>query len=488
MVCFYLFSIDKVGEIYLGKSKEAIYSIKKDFLKDTVNNLISEIDMKRTTKSLYVERFVNRTFGVINMKMELTDSEFSDFFISFFKDNPDYKSITAVLWDDTEKKAVYDPQNISGATWGDTVYRNSNTFTSYHISSHGNYRFLLGVTKAYTENLVKEDISKTIKGVQFAGNSYIWINEILDYKGGTNYAICRVYPDMPENEGKYFSTEAPDVEGKFPYRMELNGINRDGELFFTYSLNNPEEDRESGRLAYSKLYKDYNWVIGMGIYLDDLNPYMDQINRESGEMVSRLTFLLVLLLVFILAIGLSSISLIENLYHWHSKRLMESEMNVDSLTGAGTRRSGAKDLKDAFDKYKRLGISPGIMMCDLDHFKSINDKYGHPAGDLVLVEFVKELKGFLRSSDKIIRWGGDEFIIILYGLKEKAAIDFGDKFLAKVSDLKVRDLNEELDITVSVGISFFKDTDEDYNEAVNRADEALYQSKDKGRNQASIIK
>ncbi len=488
MVCFYLFSIDKVGEIYIGKSKDAIYSIKKDFLKDTVNNLVSEIDMKRTSKSLYVEKFVNRTFAVINLKMDLSDKEFGDFFVGFFMDNPDYKSITAVLWDETEKKAVYDPKNISGATWEDTVNKNSNAFTSYQISRKGTYRFLIGVTKEYTDDLVKEDISKAIKGIQFAGNSYIWINEILDYRGGQNYAIGRIYPDMPENEGKYFSTDNSDIIGSFPYLSELEGINRDGELFLTYSLNDDEKGKQSQRLAYSKLYKDYNWVISMGIYLDDLNPYLDQINRESGEMVSRLTFLLVLLLVLILAIGLSSISMIENLYHWKSKHLMESELNVDSLTGAGTRRSGEKDLRDAFNKYKKLGTGPVIMMCDLDHFKNINDKHGHAAGDLVLVEFVNVTRDFLRSSDKIIRWGGDEFIIILFGMKEKAAVDFCDKYLTKIADLKVGDGNEELNITVSVGVTFFKDTDEDYMDAVNRADEALYQSKEKGRNHASIIK
>ncbi|WP_394523400.1 diguanylate cyclase domain-containing protein [Lacrimispora sp. JR3] len=488
MVCFYLFSIDKVGEIYIKESKETIYNIKKDFLKDTVNNLVSEIDMKRTGKSLYMEKFVNRTCAVINLKMELSDREFCDFFIGFFNNNPDYKSITAVLWDESEKKAVYDPKNICGASWEDTVYKNSKTFTSYQTSEHGSYRFLIGVTKDYTENLVKEDIFQTIKRVQFNGSSYIWINEILDYKGGENYAVGRICTDMPENVGKYFSAGTSDVAGTFPYRTELDGINRDGELFFTYNLKDKEKGEGSKRLAYSKLYKDYNWVIGMGLYLDDLNPYLDQINRESRGMVSRLTFLLVLLLVFILGIGLGSISMIENLYHWKSKHLMESELNVDSLTGAETRRSGTKDLRQAFNKYKKLGTGPGIMMCDLDHFKYINDKYGHSVGDLVLVKFVNVSKDYLRSSDKIIRWGGDEFIIILYGMKEKAAFEFCDKYLSKIADLKVGDGNKELNVTVSVGISFFRDTDEDYTDAINRADDALYQSKKKGRNQASIIK
>ncbi len=84
MVCFYLFSIAKVGDIYIEKSEEAIYNIKKDFLKDTVNNLISEIELRRAAKSSHMESFISRTSDIINMKKDLSDSEFNDFFIGFF--------------------------------------------------------------------------------------------------------------------------------------------------------------------------------------------------------------------------------------------------------------------------------------------------------------------------------------------------------------------------------------------------------------------
>ena len=204
-------------------------------------------------------------------------------------------------------------------------------------------------------------------------------------------------------------------------------------------------------------------------------------------MVSRLTYTLVLLFALILAVSLSSISLIENLYHRNSRKQMESEMNLDSLTGAATRRNGVKELTRAFHKFKQIGTGPGIMMCDLDHFKSINDKYGHSAGDRVLSLFVSEMKLFLRSSDMVIRWGGDEFVFLLQGLREEAAMDFCRKFILKVSELRIGDIKEELSVTVSVGITFFKDTDEDYIQAINRADEGLYQSKGKGRNSASVI-
>lgn len=487
MVCFYLFSIDKIGQIYLGSSRDVICSIKKDFLKDTVNNLVTEIDLKRTAKSKNVEKYVARTFDIIDVKMDITDEEFHDFFIHFFQNNPDYKNVMVVLWDGSAQKAVYDPYGLSHETWGDTVYNNAGTFTAYRVAMHGKYRYFIGVTKEYTESLVKTDILSTIRGVQFAGNSFIRVNEIMNDKGGENYAVCRIYPDMPELEGSYLSTDTPDSKGDYPNKKELDGINKKGEIFYSYYVERRNSKEAAKTLVYSKRYQNYNWVISMGIYLDDLNPYLNQIDRESNQMVSRLTYALVLLFALILAVSLSSISLIENLYHRNSRKQMESEMNLDSLTGAATRRNGVKELTRAFHKFKQMGTGPGIMMCDLDHFKSINDKYGHSAGDRVLSLFVSEMKLFLRSSDMVIRWGGDEFVFLLQGLREEAAMDFCRKFILKVSELRIGDIKEELSITVSVGITFFKDTDEDYAQAVNRADEGLYQSKGKGRNSASVI-
>lgn len=487
MACFYLFSIDKVGEIYIEKSEEAIYNIKKDFLKDTVNNLISEIELRQKAKSLYAETFVSRTSEVINMKKDLPDREFNDFFIEFFRANPDYNFMTVVVWSYEENKPVYDPGNLAAATWKDTLKANSSGLSSYRVFSHGEYAFLFGLTKSYVNDLVKADVVNVIKNSKFDGNSYIWVNEILNYQGGKNYAIRRVHPNLPETEGTYLSTDMTDIAGEYPYLAELQGINTGGELFFSYYFKELNSNEVSRKLTYAKLYKDYNWIIAMGVYLDDVQPYINQTNKQSKELVSRLTLLLVLLLILILIVSLFSVSLLEKRYYRHAKKMMESELNQDVLTKAGNRRSGTNDLANAFKEYKRTGLSPGIMMCDMDHFKEINDKYGHYAGDMALAEFVKVMKRTLRSTDKIIRWGGDEFIVILQGMEVKHVLDFGTKFLNSISSLKIQDHNEEIGITVSAGFSFFKEGDEDFQEALRRADEALYKSKSEGRNHANII-
>ena len=132
------------------------------------------------------------------MKKDLPDREFNDFFIEFFQANPDYNFMTVVVWSHEENKPVYDPENLAGATWKDTLKANSSGLCSYRVFSHGEYTFLFGLTKSYVNDLVKADMVNVIKNSKFDGNSYIWVNEILNYQGGKNYAIRRVHPNLPE--------------------------------------------------------------------------------------------------------------------------------------------------------------------------------------------------------------------------------------------------------------------------------------------------
>lgn len=262
------------------------------------------------------------------------------FFIRLFRDNPDYKSMTVVIWDNQANKAVYDPGNLAGATWKDTLKANTSGLSSYRIFFHGDYVFLFGFTKSYVNELVKSDIANVIRNSKFDGNSYIWVNEIQNYQGGKNYAIRRIHPNLPETEGIYLSTDMADIAGNYPYLTELQGINKDGELFFSYYFKEPGSNKVSKKLAYAKLYKDYNWVVAMGVYLDDLQPYVDQTKKESKELVSRITLILVLLLIVILTVSLFSVSLLEKYITAMRKRQWNLSLTRMSLQRRGTEEAG----------------------------------------------------------------------------------------------------------------------------------------------------
>lgn len=114
-----------------------------------------------------------------------------------------------------------------------------------------------------TDNLsvdeaVKTNIINRIRQERFIDDGYICINEIINYEGGDDYAIRLVHPNLPETEGTFLSTNTEDIFGKKPYKIELDGINNDGELYYDYYFKKMDSELIAHKLSYAKLYKPYN--------------------------------------------------------------------------------------------------------------------------------------------------------------------------------------------------------------------------------------
>ena len=120
---------------------------------------------------------------------------------------------------------------------------------------------------------------------------------------------------------------------------------------------------------------------------------------------------------------------------------------------------------------------------DIDHFKKINDTYGHLAGDQVLVSLATFISESIRSKDIFARWGGEEFILILQSEDIEAATELGRRLLARVEEKEFEVVGH---ITISIGVTSYSPGDSPM-EVVLRADEALYHSKNKGRNRISAM-
>ena len=127
------------------------------------------------------------------------------------------------------------------------------------------------------------------------------------------------------------------------------------------------------------------------------------------------------------------------------------------------------------------------MIFDIDNFKHINDTFGHSAGDKVLIKVADAVNHIIRTSDKLIRWGGDEFVGVFPGLREDSVVDFGNTLLKEVSGLTIYEGDQYIRVTISMGFSYFSESDHDYRDALKRADEALYKSKNEGRNSVNLI-
>jgi diguanylate cyclase (GGDEF)-like protein len=155
----------------------------------------------------------------------------------------------------------------------------------------------------------------------------------------------------------------------------------------------------------------------------------------------------------------------------------------DPLTGLNNRRSTLEELQNRFDLSQRHTRPLAVIMCDLDHFKLINDTRGHGAGDRVLEEFGQRVRNNLRATDLAGRIGGEEFLLILPETDMEGALLLAERLRAATADLPFELPPESLQVTCSLGVAQRSEEDRDGGALMARADGALYAAKRGGRNQ-----
>ncbi len=168
------------------------------------------------------------------------------------------------------------------------------------------------------------------------------------------------------------------------------------------------------------------------------------------------------------------------------RRKMEAELRrlatTDPLTGAFNRRQFFDKAKREFQRHRRYGHAFVLLLMDLDHFKRINDSYGHPAGDAALKSFVDAAGIIFRETDLFGRTGGEEFSALLPETDTQNAVKVANRLREKVASLQVITEGSRIHYTVSIGLTALGPDDESLREVVRRADQALYEAKHSGRN------
>ncbi len=152
---------------------------------------------------------------------------------------------------------------------------------------------------------------------------------------------------------------------------------------------------------------------------------------------------------------------------------------VDSLTGALNRKWFEENFEEEF--WFNSNGNAACLMFDIDFFKKVNDNYGHPFGDFVLKEVVVRLKSAIRPNDKIIRYGGEEFLIILYNVSKENINQICERILNSIRNNFFKNKDVNVSVTASMGVSFFNES-ESPKSLVESADKNLYVAKRTGRN------
>lgn len=171
-------------------------------------------------------------------------------------------------------------------------------------------------------------------------------------------------------------------------------------------------------------------------------------------------------------------------YEYNQK--LEKQATTDPLTGVFNRRQFFDLAEKEIARSLRYHEPFSLLMIDIDHFKKINDTYGHSIGDEIIKNVAKTIFNNLREVDLIGRFGGEEFIIILSKTELKDAVLVAERLRLKIESSSIKSADQIIKCTVSIGIGTYQENDQNIIDIINRADECLYCAKNQGRNQVNF--
>ncbi|MBN7795546.1 sensor domain-containing diguanylate cyclase [Parahaliea mediterranea] len=168
-----------------------------------------------------------------------------------------------------------------------------------------------------------------------------------------------------------------------------------------------------------------------------------------------------------------------------ANRQLSEAARIDPLTGLYNRRGFTEAGEAEIQRVFRSGRSFCVVLADIDHFKSINDRHGHACGDHVLARVAAKLRDSVRDVDRVARWGGEEFILLLPETDGDGAAVLAEKLRVLVEENMFQCEGGRLQVTMTFGVSAFR-KGESLDSCIDRADRALYQGKDEGRNRVMV--
>jgi len=163
----------------------------------------------------------------------------------------------------------------------------------------------------------------------------------------------------------------------------------------------------------------------------------------------------------------------------------EEVSHVDELTCLPNRRQVVKTLQNEVIRAERYKTLLSISMIDIDHFKKINDSYGHTVGDQVLFQLANILQEGVRDPDTVGRYGGEEFLVVLPNTRLKEAAEQAARLCKRIRDAEIN-IGENIHLTVSIGVAEYRHGHENWQKFLSRADLALYDAKNAGRDRWSV--
>lgn len=306
------------------------------------------------------------------------------------------------------------------------------------------------------EEAAKRQLMSSLVSMKYLDNGYFWI---LDRDG-----ILLMNPYAPDSVGESL-VELRDSNGQFFIRAFIDTA-RDGGGFIPYDWPRPDGGTPIAKVAYVADFEPWHWVIGSGLYIEDL--HQDAVRQIATGTV-------IIFILFGLSVA-ASLAL--------SRRFIHSYRNSaihDPLTDLYNRQYLNEVGVRMINRAKRAVESHvTAIFLDIDHFKKINDTYGHECGDAVLQTLGVLLQNSLRPGELAFRYGGEELVVLLQASEEEGRA-IAERIRTAIGKHPFRSDDKTFNVTVSAGVALSRPDDE-LPELLHRADNCMYVAKTMGRN------
>lgn len=504
----FAFLFNKSVNIEYEKKIEWLYDVlinkNKEYLHETISNVINYIE------NIKVEEIQKMNFFCSNYVNKINISELDKYKkIEQIYTQSEYLPVLKHSFIDTKNKVLIygsdleDSKKLLDLILSDQKYKNFSPVISM-LNVDDKVLFVY-ISNDDVEKIVTDKIKKYLYSLKIGADGYIWINKVLNFEGGDGYAVRLIHPNLPHTEGQLLSTQIRDVKGGLPYQVELDGIKKDGELFFEYYFKKFSSEKIEKKLAYAKLYAPYNFIVATGIYLDDIESYIQREKKNIDELKSDhwLNFIFLALILFIVSLFVLLIfeRIISSIFETYDKKITEAEETLrsdkekvdndfknlskiayyDSLTDIVNRRAMNDIISREVSRCSRERCNFSVIIGDIDDFKRINDTYGHDFGDQILKRIAGIIQENLRKEDIVSRWGGEEFLIICIGAKVADGVTIAENLRKKIESYKFDYDGIKINLTMTFGVADY-DVSKNIKNVIKEADINLYVGKNNKKN------
>ena len=480
-IILFMYAVRRIQYIYTDQTYQKTVLVRRDALGSTVSNLVREIDKMRTLCLEEETAIVTAVKPAVSAVMKENDpaDKLKDYFSTF----GGKFVITCVMYDEKTGKALLDNTGLTGEAGVYTDDLDSVFIISEKVSE-GGYTALYGVTGSGFDSGLLNILSENIAEISAKTGEKYWVDKVTDLDGGRVSVMRLLDSENPRRAGMS-SGEAADSSVE-----ELRKGESGKQIFAEKDM---EWLREDGKhvtartCTCSEYYEPYGWVVCGAFRMDTVG--VDSVLVQSRSRNETIKIAIRLAVGFALALGIAILLLLRNSATYFNKRhkKLKDQVEKDALTGANTRGYGQQILTNDFNRFvSKNEPSPIIMVMDVDKFKSINDTYGHDGGDVALKQVVNTALRVMRGKDCMIRWGGDEFIAVLYKLERSRGEDVANRLRREIGKTEITHGGNTFNMSVSIGVTWFRFGDTSYDDALKRADAALYKSKGLGRNRVCV--